>query len=521
MIDSHAHIDTKAFDADRKEMLQRASEAGITTIIVPDIEPSRREHLVTVVDSETWLYRGIGIHPHHVSTMANTDLDAIERGASEQKVVAIGEIGLDYYYDYAPKAVQQHWLREQIRVAKRVSLPVIVHNREANDDVLRIIEEEQDGTLRGVLHCFSSDVAVMKRAMDLNFHISFTGNITFKKSTLSEVVAQVPDHRFMIETDSPYITPEPHRGKRNEPAHVSFIAEKIAEIRGSAMQNIISQTTATTKKFFGLLALLVTAASVAWAQPRMPRDEDYPDDRDWEIALDEYYADSVAFEKWIKPRTVGVGISLGSQTNIEFQQFVQRYDARSTAPPTSPEKWTTYQHDQGPKRSSSFDGLFALGGTITYGLYTNLVLEGSVFYSNNTAPARNYGLDPITTFTVETSALYSLNPYSKVNFIPQGGLTYATINDGTVVRSKIGLNLGLGLGMNIPTPIGLFYPMFNVRFNLFVGRDLDRVVTKYTDPETKEQWVNSADPTMKSEDKADVNTMFSIPRLTILYYIPL
>ena len=181
MIDTHAHIDVTAFDEDREAMLDRARAAGVTAIIVPDIERSRRSHLKEVVDAHPDLYRGVGIHPHHAGEMTQHDLDEIATQCTEPKVVAIGEIGLDYYYDFCPPDVQKLYFREQIRIAKAHNLPIIVHNRESDSDVMEILREEQDGSLRGVLHCFSSDVAVLDQAMDLGLHVSFTGNITFKK----------------------------------------------------------------------------------------------------------------------------------------------------------------------------------------------------------------------------------------------------------------------------------------------------------------------------------------------------
>jgi TatD DNase family protein len=171
MIDSHAHIDTKAFDEDRDVMLQRAWDAGVSSIIIPDIEPPRRAHLKQVVDSDPRLYRGIGVHPHHVGEITEAELAVIEAQCTEPKVVAIGEIGLDYYYDFCPPDVQKSYFREQIRIAKRHGLPVIVHNRESDADVLDILEEEQDGTLRGVLHCFSSGVDVLERLLYRQYHV--------------------------------------------------------------------------------------------------------------------------------------------------------------------------------------------------------------------------------------------------------------------------------------------------------------------------------------------------------------
>lgn len=520
MIDSHAHIDVKAFEADRAEVLQRAWDAGVRHIVVPDIEPARRQHLAEIVSANDGLSRGVGVHPHHVANLDLNELYAVELEATAKKVVAIGEIGLDYYYDFAPKNVQQLWFREQIRIAKRVNLPIIVHNREADNDVLTIIEEEQDGTLRGVLHCFSSGTDTLKRALNAGMLVSFTGNITFKRSTLHDVVTTVPDDRFMIETDSPYITPEPHRGKRNEPALVQFVAERIAEIRGTTMQRIIDLTTTTAQTFFKLALTLAVVVCAANAQPKPPRDEDYPDDRDWELALDNYFADSVAWEKWIKPRKIGVGLSLGSLTVIELQQYLQRWEMTSTALPTDPSRWSYYEREAGPQKTASFDGLLAFGGSITYGVTTHLVLEATIVYSQNSKPAQDFGLDPITTWVGEISALYSLNPYSKVNFLPQLGLSYANINDGTIVRAKYGLNAGIGIGMNIPTSIGLFYPMFNVRYNFLLGTDLDRVVRVYSDPVTGETYKNSAMPTVESVDLADVNSIYSIPRFTLVYYLP-
>jgi TatD DNase family protein len=399
MIDSHAHIDTKAFHADLPDTLQRAWDAGIEAIIVPDIEPSRREHLREVVDRDARLFRGIGIHPHHVGDVASDALRVVEEDSHQEGIVAIGEIGLDYHYDFCPADVQKSYFREQIRIAKRRGLPIIVHNRESDQDVLDIIEDEQDGTLQGVLHCFSGGLDILERAMKIGMHVSFTGNITFKRSTLDDVIRAVPEDRFMIETDSPYITPEPHRGTRNEPAHVAFVAQKIAEIRNMSLTDVKTITTRTARKLFALSLALITLTLASVAQPKPPVDEDYPNDRDWEIALDNYYADSVAYQKWIKPRRLGFGISLGSNTTVELQQYLQRYDPDPNAyggDITDARRWVFYERDKGPDRSFSFEGLLAIGATVTYGLTTQLVLEATYFYSENTEPAKQFGLDPTT-----------------------------------------------------------------------------------------------------------------------------
>jgi len=525
MIDSHSHIDGEAFNEDRADMLQRAWDAGVTAIIVPDIRPPLRNHLIDVVNSDERLFRGIGIHPHHVGEVTEADLREVEERCEDAKVVAIGEIGLDYYYDFCPPDVQKSYFRAQIGIAKRHGLPVIVHNRDSDDDVLNILREEQDGTLRGVLHCFSSSDEVLERALEIGLHVSFTGNITFKKSTLDSVVRSVPLDRFMIETDAPYITPVPHRGKRNEPSYVRFVAERIAEIRNMTVEQVIDTTTRTARTFFGLLSVFLVAVAIGNAQPTPPKDEDYENDRDWEIALDNFIADSIAYEKWIKPRKLGFGISLGSNTTVEQQKYLQRYDPSYglLKPNTDPARWTTYERDSEnqPERSFSFEGLFTFGATFTYGVATPLVLELTYLYTENTKPAQEFGLDPITTNIIEFAAIYSLNPYSKINFMPELGATYAHTDDGTSTTTKFGINFGAGIGVNIPTPIGLFYPMVNVRFNYMLGTDEARVIRRYVDAVTGEQWVNSANPNQISEDIADVITLYSIPRLTILYYFNL
>lgn len=516
MIDTHAHIDTAAFLEDREAVFQSALDSGVHTIIVPDIKPSDRENLVQVVNSKPYLFRGIGVHPHHTAEVDISCLEIVERDCKQNKVVAIGEIGLDYYYDFSPPATQKSYFREQIRIAKRNKLPIIVHNREADQDVLQIIEEEQDGTLQGVLHCFSSDIEVLERALRLGLHISFTGNITFKKSTLSAIVERVDSDKYMIETDSPYITPVPHRGKRNEPQYVRFTAEKISEIRGESVDHVISQTTSTARKFFGLALFMLLFSVAAYAQPSKPDYDDFENDRDYDIAVEYYYADSMAYERWIKPRTIGVGFSIGSNTVVEQQKFTQQY-IPSADKQTDPSRWRTAPADTLPERSFTYDGLLTYGGTFMYGLTTNLAFEGTFMFSNNDKAAQDQGLTRTSFSIYELTAHYSLNPYKKVNFVAQVGGTFANAEKDNLSTSKFGVNVGLGLGMNIPTKFGLFYPMVNVRFNFMFGTDADRVVTSYRDPNGAE-FVNSANPLQTSQNRADVTTIYSVPRFTLMFY---
>ncbi|MDZ4745279.1 MAG: TatD family hydrolase [bacterium] len=516
MIDTHAHIDADAFNEDRDAMLKRAWDAGMVAIVVPDIKPADRARLVEIVNSDPRIFRGIGIHPHDAGNASTADLDEIERHCTDGKVVAIGEIGLDYYYDFCPPDIQKLYFREQIRIAKRSGLPVIVHNRDSDDDVLGILEEEQDGTLNGVLHCFSGDTGILERALRIGLHISFTGNITFKRSTLDDVVRAVPTDRYMIETDSPYMTPAPHRGKRNEPTHVRLVAQKLAEIRGMTLDEIIDITTVTAKRFFAISLLFLVLCATAIAQPNVPNEDDFDTDFAYDNAMITYEADSLAWERWLKPRKLGIGFSLGSFTVVENQQFTQRFTRGE--PPNNPKNWATFAEGTGAKRSFTYEGLIAFGGTLTYGLTDHWFVEGTYMYSKNVGPAESFGLDPIVTQLIETAVHYSLNPYGRVNFIAFTGVTTALIDDGTSSSTKFGVNYGMAIGVNLPTSFGLLYPMVSVRFNSMLGSDKGRVIERYPDLVTGELIENPDVPGQFSESRADISTLFALPRLTLLFY---
>lgn len=521
MIDTHAHLDHHQFDADRSDVLERAWQAGITSIIIPAIEPDRWPAVRQLVASDSRLANGAGIHPHHAHVATEEHFGEIERWCQETSTVAVGEIGLDYYYDFCPKDIQQNVFRRQIQIAKRVNLPVIIHNRDSDDDVLRILKEEQDGTLRGVLHCFSSDVNVLHRALDLGMHVSFTGNITFRKSTLHDVITAVPEDRFMIETDAPYIAPVPHRGSRNEPSFVQHTAAFLAAARGISLDALVERTTATARALFALSIMLCIVTVGALAQPSLPNDEEFESDAAYDKAMEIYVSDSLAWAKYIKPKSFGIGFTLGSNTVVEGQQFTQRF-----RPGGTPDKhaWTLFPPDSGPTRSFSFEGVSAIGGALTYCIDERFTVEAGYLYSKNTGPAEDFGLDPITTQVLETSLLYTLNPYSRVNFIASGGATFAQEDNGTTVTSKFGPNAAFGLGINVTTPFGIFYPLFHVRFNFMLQRDQDRVITRYTFPDTDPGFDpltgQVVDPVTgrRSEDRAQVSTLYSILRFTLLWY---
>jgi len=530
VIDTHAHLDHHQFDDDRAEALERAWQAGVTAIIIPAIEPDRWPGVQKLVATDARLYNGAGIHPHHAHLATEQHFHEIEQWCADAKTVAVGEIGLDYYYDFCPKEVQQEVFRRQIQIAKRVHLPIIVHNRDSDDDVLRIIEEEQDGTLRGVLHCFSSDVQVLHRVLALGMHVSFTGNITFRKSTLHDVITAVPENRFMIETDSPYIAPVPHRGNRNEPSMVQHTASFLANARGVSLDDLIQRSTQTARTLFALCMILCFVTVGAIAQPSLPVDDDKMSDAAYDKAMEIYVSDSLAWEKYIKPKSLGIGFSIGSNTVVEGQQFIQRFRRGGRA---DQHEWIIDEPDAGPRRSFSFEGILAFGGALTYSISERFTIEAGYLYSKNTGPAQSFGLDPIVTQVYETAVLYNLNPYSRVNFLASSGVTFASEDNGTTSQMKFGPNAAFGLGVNVTTPYGIFYPMFNVRFNFMLQRDQDRVITRYTaiegvdnnNPDITAPW--GYDPLTgqiigpngrRSEDRAQVSTLYSILRFTLLWY---
>jgi TatD DNase family protein len=525
MIDTHAHIDASAFNADRADVIARAWEQGVQAIIVPAISPDRFENVRTLAASDPRIYNGAGVHPHHAHEATEADLAYVEAWCSNPKTVAVGEIGLDYHYDFCPKDVQQRVFREQLRIAKRVGKPVIVHNRESDADVLGIINEEQDGSLQGVLHCFSSSVEVMQRAVELGMHVSFTGNITFKQSALGDVVRQVPAGRWMIETDSPYITPVPYRGQRNEPSHVRLVAEKIAELRSMTFQDVIAESTATARKLFGLMALLLVVATTVVAQPTFPNEDDFEFDDAYDRALEVYELDSIAWAKYLKPRTFGVGFTLGFNTVVERQQIVQEFFRKTYPPNPQPNRWVNYG-DSGSTKPISYDGLVSFGGSLMYRASDAFTVEATYLYTKNDVLAERFGVAPTITNIFESALLYTLNPYSKVNFMATAGATLAIVNDETSTVVKYGPNVGFGIGVPIPSPIGVFYPKFDVRFNFMLGQEMNRVVQrfdavvdddpKYISPDGL--IVDPSDPSRLSVNRANVTTLYSIPRLTITWF---
>ncbi len=253
LIDTHAHLNTEAFDNDREEVIQRAQDVGVSRIVNIGFNRETIPSSVELAETYDFIYTAVGWHPQDAKDMREADLQWIEQLCSHPKVVAIGEIGLDYYWDTSPKDVQQQVFREQIRLARKLKKPIIIHNRDAHQDVVQILKEEKAAEVGGIMHCYSGSWETAKLCLDMNFHISFGGPVTFKNAKQpKEVLAQVPLDRLLIETDAPYLTPHPFRGKRNESSYVKFVAEAAAQIKGLEFEELAEITSTNAKSLLNI-----------------------------------------------------------------------------------------------------------------------------------------------------------------------------------------------------------------------------------------------------------------------------
>ncbi len=257
-IDSHAHLDAKAFDSDRNEVIERAWDAGLGAVITVGVGESLSaiEGAVALADGYERVFATVGIHPHDAREIRPEWYGRIEELVRHPKVVGIGETGLDYHYMHSPKEMQRDAFERFLRIGRETGLPVVIHTREADEDTVSILSkarEEGGGPLCGVVHCFSGDYALARQALDLGLHLSFTGVITFPKAgPLREVLKKVPIERIFLETDCPYLSPVPFRGKRNEPARVVQVAQTVAEVLGRSIDEIARITTGNVVRLFRL-----------------------------------------------------------------------------------------------------------------------------------------------------------------------------------------------------------------------------------------------------------------------------
>jgi TatD DNase family protein len=260
LIDTHCHLDFDAYDLDREDVIARAAAQGVTRIVNPATDAASGAAALALADVYPGIFVAVGIHPNSTAEFTSAALDGIAQQAQHTRVVAIGEIGLDYYRDWSPKAQQRIAFEQQLELAARLELPVIIHNREASDDVLAVLTAwvpTLSNRLRerpGVLHSFSAPRAVADQALALGFYLGFTGPITYKNADdLRSVAAAVPLDRLLVETDGPFLTPHPHRGTRNEPAYVAHVAERLAALHNISNEALASATTQNAERLFGLL----------------------------------------------------------------------------------------------------------------------------------------------------------------------------------------------------------------------------------------------------------------------------
>jgi TatD DNase family protein len=257
LIDSHAHIEGSRFDQDRDEVVARARAGGVDLILtVGQVEADRSgiEASFALAERYPFVYTSVGLHPHDARHFTDEVGEWMLEATRRPKVVAWGECGLDFYYDNSPRDEQRAAFRAQLRLARMVELPVIVHSRDAADETLSILEEEWTGSARGgVFHCFSYDDVIALRAVSLGFHVSFSGIVTFKTAEdLKRAAAAVPLDRILVETDSPFLAPIPHRGKRNEPLFVREVAEEVARLRGVSLEEIGRATSDNFRRLFAV-----------------------------------------------------------------------------------------------------------------------------------------------------------------------------------------------------------------------------------------------------------------------------
>ena len=251
LIDTHTHLQVSQYNIDRDAVLKRAHEAGVETILIIGIDLETSLSAIELADKHENLYATVGMHPHDAKKLTPDVLKTFRELLNHPKVIALGEIGLDYYRNLSPPDVQKDAFEKQLNLAEEMEMPIVIHNRDAYKDILPILESRQ-GQIQGVLHCFTGDIELMERSVEIGFHIGIGGIVTYPNAKEMQAVAsKVPSDRLLIETDCPWLTPQFRRGKRNEPSYVRAVAEKIAELRNTSIETIGEITTNNFKTLFG------------------------------------------------------------------------------------------------------------------------------------------------------------------------------------------------------------------------------------------------------------------------------
>ncbi|MCM3671597.1 TatD family hydrolase [Mesobacillus maritimus] len=253
LFDTHVHLNAEQFNDDLQEVIDRAQAEGVSRMVVVGFDRPTIKRAIELCETYDFLYASVGWHPVDAIDMTPEDLDWLRELSAHPKVVALGEMGLDYYWEKSPKDVQKEVLRKQIQLAKEVKLPIIIHNRDATADIVEILKEEGAAEVGGIMHCYSGSVEIAKECVEMNFYISLGGPVTFKNAKKPKEVAEaIPLDRLLIETDCPYLAPHPNRGKRNEPAYVKLVAEQIAALKGITYEEVAEATTLNAKKLFDI-----------------------------------------------------------------------------------------------------------------------------------------------------------------------------------------------------------------------------------------------------------------------------
>lgn len=251
LFDTHTHLDDKKFDADRGELIASLKSQGISLLVNIGADMKSSQQSILLAEKYDFIYASVGVHPCDTKNLTDDDLNTLEKMAKHEKVVAIGEIGLDYYWDEPEREIQKEWFTKQLLLAKKLNMPYIIHDRDAHADTLEIIKK--CGYTNGVMHCFSGSAEFAQEVIKMGMYVSLSGTVTFKNAKKAQEVAQsIPLDRLLIETDSPYLTPEPFRGKRNNSAYVKYTAEKIADIRGISFDELARITLDNGKRFYNI-----------------------------------------------------------------------------------------------------------------------------------------------------------------------------------------------------------------------------------------------------------------------------
>ena len=253
MIETHAHLDSKKYDPDRNEVIKRAFESGVEKIINISSEVAAIERIISIAENNENIYATAGIQPHNAYEFDRKIMERIIEMANGSKIVAIGEVGLDYHYNFSLPEIQRKVFRRQINIARELNLPLVIHTREAFSDTIKILKEEKAHEVGGVIHCFTDDKEKAKEFIKLGFYIGIGGAVTFKNTkVLQETAKEIPLDRIVLETDCPYMTPTPHRGKRNEPSYLEFVARKIGDLKNISTEEVKKETTVNAINLFKL-----------------------------------------------------------------------------------------------------------------------------------------------------------------------------------------------------------------------------------------------------------------------------